>query len=102
MMPEQIQRNRPGTAAVLSFVFNGAGQLYNGQITKGLILILLSVASIAILIFGSALIAFWLLGRQTYTTEGLVGFLLFTVALVASCIVGIYSIRDAYNNATKI
>ena len=33
---EQDKKNHPGTAAVLSFIFNGlVVQLYNGQIIKG-------------------------------------------------------------------
>ena len=35
----------PGTAAVLSFFFAGLGQIYNGQIGKGLLLLLLYVGS---------------------------------------------------------
>ena len=40
------QMKNPGTAAVLSFFFAGLGQIYNGQIGKGLVLLFLYVGSI--------------------------------------------------------
>ena len=43
----------PGLAAVLSFFFMGLGQIYNGEINKGLIFVVLyaiSVAAIFVLI----------------------------------------------------
>ena len=35
----------PGIAAVLSFFWTGVGQIYNGQIMKGLLLILVQIVN---------------------------------------------------------
>lgn len=63
-------------AAVASFVIPGLGQIYNGQIMKGLILIVLAL-------FSAALFPF-LIGFATYF------------------IIWIFSIYDAYQTAEKI
>lgn len=90
----------PGVAAVLSFVFNGLGQLYNGQIAKGLAIIFLSSLSILIFIMGSIFIGFWLLGKIIFGRELFLGLLLFCLGLILICIIGIYSILDAYRAAS--
>lgn len=46
----------PGIAAVLSFFYTGLGQIYNGQILKGVIFILLQ--SINVFILSPLLIGF--------------------------------------------
>jgi len=91
----------PGVAAVLSFIFNGLGQLYNGQIQKGLLIIFISAVSMLVLIIGSILIAFWLLGKVVSINALIWGLALFLIALVSICIIGIYSILDAYHTAAK-
>lgn len=70
------QRKNPGLAAVASFFFAGLGQIYNGQIGKGLILILVQAVNVALM--------FVLVGLLTYP------------------IVWIYGIWDAYKTAEKI
>lgn len=72
---EQSQKN-PGLAAVLSFLFVGLGQIYNGQIGKGIGLIILGIIS-AILILA------------------VIGFVLVPL-------VWIYGIYDAHKTAKKI
>lgn len=100
-MPEQNVKSHPGLAAVLSFIFNGLGQLYNGQIFKGLLIISVSSISILILIIGSILIAFWLLGKIISSKILISGIVLFFIGLTSICILGIYSILDAYRTAKK-
>ena len=39
----------PGLAAILSFFYMGLGQIYNGQIAKGILFILLYSVSIALI-----------------------------------------------------
>jgi TM2 domain-containing membrane protein YozV len=95
------QTAHPGTAAVLSFVFSGLGQIYNGQIKKGLIIISLSTLSLFIFIVGAILIGFWLLGKTISFTWVISGFLIFCLGLVLICILGIWSIFDAYNVARE-
>lgn len=97
---EQDRRN-PGVAAVLSFIFNGLGQLYNGQIAKGLLIIFLSSLSMLVFIFGSILIGLWLLGKIILGKILILGLMLFLFGLISICILGIYSIFDAYQTAAK-
>lgn len=41
--------NSPGLAAVLSFFWAGLGQIYNGQIIKGLLTMLLQAINVALM-----------------------------------------------------
>lgn len=66
----------PGLAAVLSFFLPGLGQIYNGQIAKGLFFVVLAA------VFG------WL-------TVVVIGFLLYPILWV-------YGIYDAYKTAERI
>ena len=91
----------PGVAAVLSFVFNGLGQLYNGQIIKGLVIIFISTLNVLIFMAGSILIGFWILNKVIFERQLVCGLVLFCIGLVFICILGIYSIFDAYRIAAK-
>jgi TM2 domain-containing membrane protein YozV len=66
----------PGLAAVLSFFYMGLGQIYNGQIAKGIAFIVLYTISI--------LLIFILIG------------------IVTTPILFIYGMYDAYKSAEKI
>ena len=74
----RIQNNEknPGVAAILSFFFTGVGQIYNGDIGKGICLIIIQVINIVLM--------FVAIGLLTYP------------------LVWIYGIYDAYERATKI
>ena len=100
-MLEQNSKSHPGLAAVLSFIFNGLGQLYNGEILKGLMIIFISSISMLVLIIGSILIGFWLLGKIISSKVLICGLVLFFIGLISICILGIYSILDAYRTAAK-
>lgn len=89
----------PGLAAVFSFIFNGLGQLYNGQILKGLIIIFLSSLSMLLLIIGSVLMGYYFLDKFIFLNQLPLGLGLFFIGLVCICILGIYSILDAYKVA---
>ena len=66
----------PGVAAVLSFLITGLGQVYNGQIAKGIVLAVLQLINIALMsIF--------------------IGYLTFFVLWV-------YGIIDAYRRAERL
>jgi len=65
----------PGLAAVASFFFAGLGQIYNGEITKGFLLMAIQVVNVVLMIF-------------------LIGFVLYPA-------VWIYGIWDAYKTAEK-
>jgi len=94
-------RTHPGMAAVLSFIFNGLGQIYNGQIKKGLFVIFLSTLSLLIFVIGAVLIGLWMLGKLLNSFQVIYGFLFFLSGLILICILGIWSIFDAYNVAKK-
>lgn len=96
---EQYTRH-PGVAAVLSFIFNGLGQLYNGQIFKGLLIIFISAVSLFVFIIGAIFIGFWLKGKVMFPGQVIFGAVLFFSSLFSICILGIYSILDAYRVAS--
>jgi len=66
----------PGIAAVLSFLFTGLGQIYNGQLRKGLLFMVIG--------FINLLLTFVLIG------------------FVTAPIWWIYNVYDAYSVADKI
>jgi len=66
----------PGLAAVLSFLIVGLGQIYNGQIAKGLLLLLGAIISGVLMLI-------------------LIGFIFWII-------IWLYAIYDAYNTAKKI
>ena len=90
----------PGTAAVLSFVFNGLGHIYNGQIKKGLWLIFLSSSSLIIVVVGAATIIAWLFSARTMQLLWY-GAFLFIGGIILAGAIGIYSIFDAYKTAQR-
>ena len=65
-----------GLAAVLSFLVPGLGQIYNGQIVKGLILVVVQATNVALM-------------------HVLVGFVFYPIVLV-------YAVFDAYRSAERI
>lgn len=65
-----------GLAAVLSFFINGLGQIYNGQILKGLIIIAVQIIN----------------GALT----------LILIGWIPLAIIWVWAIYDAYNVANKI
>ena len=76
MSGKPLQIKNAGLAAVLSFFFTGLGQIYNGQIGKGILLIALQVVSVILCAF--------------------------LVGLVTTPLLWIYGIYDAYKTAGKI
>lgn len=75
--PRQVaQEKNPGLAAVGSFLYTGIGQIYNGQIAKGILLMIVQFVNI--------LLMFVVIGFFTFF------------------IVWIYGIYDAYRTAEKI
>lgn len=69
-------KKNPGLAAVLSFFFAGLGQIYNGQIGKGVLFIIIQGINV--------LLMFVVIGFITYP------------------IFWIWGMVDAYKNAEKI
>jgi len=69
-------KKNPGVAAVLSFFFPGLGQIYNGELSKGLTVVIFTIIS-------------WIL------TCIYVGFIFLIILWV-------WAISDAYKTAEKI
>jgi len=90
-----------GIAAVLSFVFNGLGQIYNGQIAKGLVIMFFSTIAMAITLIGAVIMAHFILSNFIYVGELIIGAVLFFLGVITIAILGIYNIYDAYNVAKK-
>lgn len=65
----------PGLAAVLSFLIQGLGQIYNGQILKGLFLVVLQAINVALM-------------------NVLIGFITYPIVLI-------YAVYDAYRVAER-
>ncbi|MFH1655965.1 MAG: hypothetical protein ABH954_05095 [Candidatus Omnitrophota bacterium] len=95
------RRHRAGIAAVLSFLFNGLGQLYVGKINQGLIIMSVSALSMILIIVGAVFTGHWLLFQAYSVVELVLGLILFVIGITIACIAGIYSIRDAYKEALK-
>ena len=75
-IPVYIEKKSSGIAAVLSFLFTGLGQIYNGQIGKGIVFMI-----IGFILAGTMLI--------------LIGFILYPIFWI-------YNIYDVYSTAKKI
>jgi membrane-bound metal-dependent hydrolase YbcI (DUF457 family) len=84
----------PGVAAVLSFLITGLGQIYNGQIGKGIFLLILAGIAAAVLLhfwnIASVNALFGESGSEVFVCLGA------GLALVA---LWLGSIIDAYRNA---
>lgn len=96
-----MDKQNPGIAAVLSFLFNGLGQIYNGQIAKGLVIMLFSTIAMAITLIGAVLLIHFILSGFLYPIELIIGLSLLIFGIITIAILGIYNIYDAYNVAKK-
>jgi TM2 domain-containing membrane protein YozV/ribosomal protein L40E len=77
--PQQVpyvEKKNEGLAAILSFLFIGLGQIYNGQVGKGILMLVVGVVF--------AMLVFVLIGIPLYL------------------ILWVYGIYDAYNTAKQI
>ena len=92
----------PGIAAVLSFLFTGLGQIYNGQIGKGLTLMSISMINMLMLVVGAVIATIFIIDKSTTSTGNLMlGIALIAVSITCMAIAGFYNIYDAYHTAAK-
>lgn len=94
--------NNAGIAAVLSFIFTGLGQVYNGHIAKGLFLMFITIITMMITVLGAVIVCYAVLRGSILGNNSILGITLMVVGLVTMVIVGIYNIYDAYNTAKRI
>ena len=95
------QKHRAGLAAVLSFLFNGLGQLYIGKIAQGFVIMGLSTLSMVLIVVGAVFTCHWLITQLYPVSEIIIGAALLAAGIVMAGIVGAYSILHAYRDALK-
>ena len=74
--PPPVVYKNPGLAAVLSFFFMGLGQIYNGQISKGILFIIAYTISLILIVV--------------------------LIGIITTPILFIYGMYDAYKSAENI
>jgi TM2 domain-containing membrane protein YozV len=91
-------------APFLSFLINGLGQIYNGQVKKGIIFIIISLVFIVILLAGIVLLfkSIILSFHNTFNFREIMhGVVLLAVSGLILCVNGLWSIIDAYQVAKR-
>ena len=88
----------PGLAGVYSFLWTGLGQIYNGEINKGLIQMTLSAVGMILVILGAIFIYFGCLEARV----SILGIIILVVGILGIALLGIHSIRDAKESAQRI
>ena len=89
----------PGLAVVFSFLYSGLGQLYNGQIKKGLAIISLTSLGMILTVVGAVFLVDYLFFEAVLHFELAWGATLLLTGVLLICCVGTYSIFDAYKVA---
>jgi len=97
-MDNEIYKHHAGIAAVLSFLFTGLGQIYNGQIKKGLILMFFSGVGMIMLVLGAIILGGIFLAKFPLSML-FAGIFLISIGFTVICIAGVFSIGDAFKNA---
>jgi TM2 domain-containing membrane protein YozV len=65
----QVQKKNPWISLILSLIITGVGQIYNGQIKKGIILLVAFI--VVYLIFWPLALIIWIFGMyDAYSTAG--------------------------------
>ena len=94
----------PIASALLSFLLNGLGQIYNGEVKKGIIFIVASFIFTVGFVVGIVLLfeSFILSLRSGLDVSRIMrGAVLFTVSGFILCLIGLLSIIDAYKTAKR-
>lgn len=94
-------KNQSLFAAVSSLFFSGLGQLYNGDLSKGLFIILFSFIGFVFFIFGSIVFAYWILNGCALRSCFFWALGLVISGLVIIVLLSSYSIVDAYKSRLR-
>ena len=89
--PQSSLDKNPTLAAILSFFVCGLGQIYNGELGKGLMFLFSFYGCLFLGIFVGAIL------MVVY-----VGFIILPLALLMCLIIWVYGIYDAYNTAQEM
>jgi len=99
---KHLWKPRPGIAAVLSFLFSGLGQIYNGRISKGLTIMAISAVGMVLVIIGAVQLVYLIYGRIPEAGLLEAGIAFFVLGLILIAATGVYNVHDAYNTAKQI
>ena len=100
-MADQAAMARAGTAAVLSFVFTGVGQIYNGQIKKGLLLVAVTTFGLLSVLLGALFFGFGIFYGLLFSRMMVFSLGAIVLGGLIVCWTGIYGIADAYRSALR-
>jgi len=92
-----LEKINTGLATVFSAIFIGLGQLYNGQITKGIILFI-----IGIILAGIGLFFNFLANNAPAYIDPMIFVIPMLFALIIYICLWIYSVNDAHKNSKEI
>ncbi|MCM8783146.1 MAG: hypothetical protein NC909_01935 [Candidatus Omnitrophica bacterium] len=101
-MKPQDYKPHPGIAAVLSFLFTGLGQIYNGEIKKGFVIMFFSAVGMILTVLGAVFLGYWLWDKFTKFILLILGVILFLTGIIIICLLGVFSIIDAFKQARRI
>lgn len=92
-------QSHPGVAAVLSFIFSGVGQIYNGEIRKGLVHIAVTTTGLVLVLVGALAFGVCLYAKCLSLKIAVASVAFMFIGGVIICVIGVHSIYDAYKNA---
>ena len=96
IMDMKNKGQNPGVAAVLSFLLSGLGQIYNGEIRKGLCILTFSFVGVVLTIIGAVFLVLYVRTDFLLASLLLTGGAIFAAGVILVSILGLYSIFDAY------
>jgi TM2 domain-containing membrane protein YozV len=100
--PNQYKRRiNPGVSVVLSFLFSGLGQIYNGEIMKGLIIMVFSAIGMLVFLVGASCIFYSIISGFSKIWAMVCGLIMISGGILIIAVAGIYNLFDAYNVACK-
>ena len=91
----------PGLSAVLSFLFSGLGQIYNGEISKGLYIMLGSACGMVLIIIATVQLVICIVNQNFNITAIFLNLIILLFGIIVIAFIGIYNLYDAYNSAKK-
>jgi len=100
-MKRKVSPN-PGIAVVLSFLFNGLGQIYNGQIAKGLSLMAASSLLMMTMVVGVVWAGYYVVTDFQHGWALWGALFCLIPAILGTALLGIYNLFDAYHTALRM
>ncbi|UCD85206.1 MAG: hypothetical protein JSU92_03165 [Deltaproteobacteria bacterium] len=95
-MTEHVQKKNPGLATLLSLLWCGLGQIYNGKIVKGLIL--MSIYLVCVIYFVRCILGVISGTEEEVAAKGMIAVILGIIVLM----LWVYGMINAHETAEKI